>query len=331
MLAKVGLLGRSAKPATIGEVIAAFEADCAGRGIQTATGSSGYKAVRALRLVLKTVHGLVGDGPVDALPATVLTAELLQDFQARRVAAALREGPAAVQTARITAASTINQARMVVSGPAMREEQMRRLGLPDLEDFRAWRPAATTRKVRVPVDDVTLQRLRDEVDNLWLAADAGDDQARARWLAVALAGNMGLRRGSGVMARWSWVRLVGGKARIYILATDEAEPKGNEYSVEIEPSVWEDMQALRRVGMDYIVPGATAGERDAAFAANVEWLRGLGLNVDKPNHELRAVFLQAMDRVHGRQAASDAAGHDKPRTTEIYTGRGRSGHSVRAL
>lgn len=331
MLDRLGLLKRREVLATVGEVIAAFEADAPGRNISVETGSSGYKAVSALKLILKTIHGAEVD--VSALSAKVLTAELLQDFQARRVAAAVEKGPAAVQTARITASSTINQARMVLAAPAMREENMRALKLPDLEEFHAWKPSVTTRKLRVPVDDVTLARLRTEVDGLWFAADAGDDAARARWLAVALAGNVGLRRGDAKRARWSWVRVIAGKPRLYVVATDESEPKGNEYSVELDPGVWADMQAMRRPGEVYVVPGATVEERDEIFTANAEWLRGLSpvLHVDKPNHELRAVFLQAMDRAHGRQAAQEAAGHDKARTTEIYTGKGRSAKSVRAI
>jgi hypothetical protein len=106
------------------------------------------------------------------------------------------------------------------------------------------------------------------------------------------------------------VLLVGGERRIFVLDTDEAAPKGNEYSVRIEESVWADMCELRGDSAgDYIVPGANRKERDAVFEKNVSWLRGLGLNVNKPNHELRAIFAQAMGRAHGKQAASDALGH----------------------
>lgn len=333
MLDRLGLVRKKQPLATIADVIAAFEADCPGRNIATGTGSSAYKATSALKMILREVKKIETSDEVEKLPASVLTPELLQDFQSLRTAAAVANGPAAVQTARVTAASTINQARMVVAAPAMQEASMRALRLPDLEAFRAWKPAATTRKVRVPIDDITLERLRTKVDDLWLAADAGDESARARWLAMALAGNLGLRRGSAVMARWSWMRTIGGRPRLYVVATDEAEPKGNEYSVEIEGSVWMDMQALKKDQEAYIVPRATKEARDEIFSENATWLREISpaLNVDKPNHELRAVFLQAMDRAHGRAAAQEAAGHDKARTTEIYTGRGGSRKSVRAI
>lgn len=333
MLDRLGLVRKKQPLATIGEVIAAFEADCPGRNIATGTGSSAYKAGSALKMILREVKKLETSEDAEKLPASVLTPELLQDFQSLRTAAAVANGPAAVQTARVTAASTINQARMVVAAPAMQEANMRALRLPDLEAFRAWKPAATTRKLRVPVDDVTLERLRARMDDLWLAADGGDEAARGRWLAAALAGNLGLRRGECVAARWDWVRVIAGRPRVYIVTDGDFAPKGNERSVEIEATVWADMQALRIDGSVYMVPGATAEARDEVLTANAAWLREISpaLHVDKPNHELRAVFLQAMDRAHGRAAAQEAAGHDKARTTEIYTGRGGSRKSVRAL
>ena len=329
MLKKLGLLTRKRTLATVGELIAAFEADAPGRDLAKKTVGA---ASSSLRLILREVIKIEGPA-VDMLPASVLKWTLLQDFQALRVAAASPAGPAAVKTARITAASTISQARVVIGEPSMREANMRALLLPDLEEFRAWQPAASTRKVRVPVDDITLERLRSEVDALWFAADAGDQAAAGRWLAVALAGNVGLRRGDAKWARWSWVRNEGGKPKLYNVASDEAEPKGNEYSVPLDASVWKDMQALKVEGSAYVLPGATVEERDRIFDVTAKWLRGLApaLDVDKPNHELRAVFLQAMDRVHGRQAASEAAGHDKMRTTQIYTGKGGGSKSVRAL
>ncbi|MFA6959906.1 MAG: hypothetical protein WC205_04040 [Opitutaceae bacterium] len=327
MLKKLGLLSRKRSLASIGDLIAAFEADAPGRDLAKKTVGA---ASSSLRLILREVLRIEGPA-VDMLPSSVLKWTVLQDFQALRVAAASPAGPAAVKTARITAASTISQARVIVGEPSMREANMRALLLPDLEEFRAWQPAASTRKVRVPVDDLTRARLRAACEDLWFAADGGDEVARAKWLATALAGNAGLRRGSAINARWDWVRMEHGEPKLYVVATDEAKPKGNETFIKLDASVWNDMQALKREGSVYIVPGATLKERDAVFKTTCEMLRGLGLNVDKPNHELRAVYAQEMRRQHGMEAAQDAMGHDKPRTTEGYTGKRGGDKSVRAL
>ncbi|MDR1280980.1 MAG: hypothetical protein LBK99_09185 [Opitutaceae bacterium] len=166
LLDRLGVIGKRKGVASIGDVIAAFMADAPGRNIDTETGSSGYKAISALRLVIRTVHG----------------------------EAATTKGPASVAAARTTAASTVNQARMVVSERAMTGKAMRALRLPDLAKFRAWKPDGTTRRLRKPVDDLTLARLRSAMDDAWF-------NHPARWLAATLCGNLGLRRGSAVMAR----------------------------------------------------------------------------------------------------------------------------------
>ncbi|MDR1440707.1 MAG: hypothetical protein LBJ10_12155 [Clostridiales bacterium] len=319
MLKRLGVVSRRKGLATVGEIITAFELDAAGRSVDA---GSVYKAQSSLRNVIKTAMGVADREAANGLSSSVLTAKLLQDYQAAKVRAAKDEGPEALQRALTTAASTVNQARMVVSERAAREARMRELRLPDLKEFRKWKPDGTTRKLRRPVDDATIERLRSASDDMWF-------KEPARWLALALCGNLGLRRGSAVMARWSWVRKVGGKWMLYILATDEAAPKGNEYAVRIVDSLWKDMCAVRQDG-DYIVPGRTPRERDAVFERNVSWLRDLGLDVDKPNHELRAIFAQAMRRALGRDAASDALGHGDRKLLDVYTGRG-SGESVRVL
>jgi integrase len=317
MLKRLGIVARRQMIATIGEIITAFDLDAAGRDMQT---DSVYKACSSLRNLLKTTLGLKTREEADALSSSILTAKLLQDYQAAKIKTAkdARDGgPDALGRALTTAASTVNQARSVVSERALREKRMRELRLPDLAEFRAWKPDGSTRKLRKPVDDDTIARLRDAIDDMWF-------HHPKRWLALALCGNLGLRRGSAVMARWTWVLRIAGKHRIYLLKTDEAAPKGNEYSVEIVDSLWTDMNAVRDTGSDYIIPGKTREERDAVLQENVQWLRDLGLDVGKPNHELRAIFAQAMRREYGRDAASEALGHGDKNLVDVYTGRGAS-------
>jgi integrase len=321
MLRRLNLLKRRGTLATIGQILQAFETDAMGRNISTDTGSSGYKATTSLKLIIRTARPDVEE--VEKLPATVLTEQLLEDYQAAKIASVNGKGPDEVASTRRTLASTVNQARMVVSERACAQSEMRKLILPDLEGFRSWKPESNPRRLRIAIDDATVARLRHEIDELWF-------KSPGHWVAAVLCGNLGLRRGSAKMARWSWARQVGGNWMLYVLDTDEASPKGNEYSVEIDPSLWKDLCAVRSTG-DYFVPGATVEERDQYFTDNVVRLRGLGLDVDKPNHELRALFAQAMDRTHGRAAASAALGHSELATTQIYTGRALAGGSVRPL
>lgn len=302
--------------ASLAEVELASLADAKGRDIKERSIRDYWFALKLIVRTVKKIEGTarVGNQKVGAFKVTILTEELAHDYEAACIEAAKDKGPDALSRAKATAASTLNQAQSIFSPAALKGAQMRALQLPDLTGFISFTPSGTTRRLRAPVDDTTLARLRSAMDDFWFSAPA-------RWLALALCGNLGVRRGSAKLAQWSWVRRVQGQWRIYLLATDESAPKGNEYSVPIPDDLWADMCEVRQPG-DYIVPGATIEERDAIFDANATWLRGLGLDVDKPNHELRAIYAQAMKRAHGADAARDALGHGDGRVTQIYTGTG---------
>ena len=297
---------------TVAEVEAAFRADATGRELSERVMDAYWTY---LRKIIRTVHTCDNER-ANAFKVSVCTPELLHDYQAAMIALAKPSGPAAIEAARTTSFSAINQVQSIFSTVALQGARMRALKLPVeiTTPFAKFRAEGTTKKIRVEVDDVTIARLREASDDLWFTAPA-------RWLAFALAGGIGLRRGEAVMARWSWVRQIRGNFTMFLVASDESTPKGNEHKKEIDPGLWADMCAIRQPG-DYILPGNTREERDAALEANTPWLRELGLDVNKPNHELRAIYLQVLDRKHGRSAAQRAGGHGSASTTEIYTGRG---------
>jgi hypothetical protein len=295
--------------APIGRILQAFEADSAGRVIEP---KSMKAAISSLRLILRTVTHC--ENP-DTLNSSILTADLLRDYQAAKIAAAKPLGPDAVERAETTSKSTIQQARSVFSEAARQGKNMRLLTLPELTEFLHFRASGSTLRQRAELDDVTLARLTEGVGELHTTSPA-------RWLAACLCGNLGLRRGSARMARWDWVRLVRGKPVMHLLASAETSAKGNAYKVTIDPSVWQDMLALRQSDSPYIVPGETEADRDAVFDENVKWLRELGIDANKPNHELRKVFAQTMRDTHGAGAASDSLGHSDPKLLKAYTTRG---------
>lgn len=316
LLAKLNILRRRTQTATIGDLISALESDAIGREVKE---RSIYCAGAALRNILRTVHP---DREPDEHSIHILTARLLDDYKAAKIAAAKNLGPDKRASNQRTIASTVRQAQSVVCDDAQRQPAMRALQLPALTDFRTWRSGYTTRKIRTELDDTTIERLRHTIEDLWF-----DDPAA--WLALSLAGNLGLRRGETTMARWSWVRMIGGAPVIYLLKTDEASPKGNERKLAIPPDLWADMCAHRTTS-DYILPGTDRADRDAILDRTCKILRTLGLEVGKPNHELRALQMQAADRAGGRDNAQLVGGHGDRRTTETYTGRG-TGQTIRVL
>lgn len=316
LLAKLNILRRRARVATIGELITALETDAIGRELSEKA-ITGYRS--ALRTILRTVHPKIDPA---SHPVTVLTAQLLDDYKSAKIAAAKQLGPDKRASNQRTIAANARQAQAVLSDDAQRQPAMRALQLPDLTPFRTWRSGYSTRKIRAELDDATIERLRHTLDDLWFNDPAA-------WLALSLAGNLGLRRGEATLARWSWVRMIRQAPVIYLVKTDEAQPKGNERKLSIPPDLWADICAHRTTS-DYILPGADRAERDAVFNRTAKLLRTLGLEVGKPNHELRALQMQAADRAGGRENAQLVGGHGDRRTTEIYTGRG-TGQTIRVL
>ena len=318
ILDRIGLLRRRQAIATIAQLIAAYEADSAGRDIKP---RSIYQAISCLRTILRTVHGPAVD--LAALPIHTLTPQLLEDYKAAKIAATRDLGPSRAASARRTIASTARQAQSILAASARAQSHMRDLHLPDLSAYSAWKSGYTTRKLRQELDDTTLARLAALMDDLWFT-DA------PAWMAMSLAGNLGLRRGEATLARWSWVRMIAGAPIMYICRTEEASPKGNERKLSIDASTWADMCAHRTTS-DYILPGETRETRDLIYDRTKLLLRAHGVEAGKPNHELRALQLQQAARLAGgMDNAQRISGHSDRSTLEIYTGKG-TGHTTRAL
>jgi integrase len=319
LLERLRLLRRRQAPATLGQLITAYEADAPGRALKA---RSAYQAIASLRIILRALHPGMTNTEIDALPASTLTAELLEDYKNAKLRASRDLGPSAQASTQATIASTARQAQSLLAREALAQAHLRELTLPDLTPFTKWKSGFSTRRLRQELDDNTLSRLAATVEDLWF----NDPPA---WLAICLAGNLGLRRGEATRARWSWIRLIAGVPTIYIVRTDDSAPKGNERRLTIDPTVYADMCAHRATS-DYILPGATLTDRDAIYDRTKTILRAHGLPAGKPNHELRALQLQRAQRQGGMDNAQRVAGHSDRSTTEIYTGRG-TGQTVRVL
>ncbi len=317
MLRKIGIIRRNADLATIAQLIDAWHEDAPGRSKLSARHAK--NAPWALLKILRTVHP---GKTVEQFSTAILTAELLEDYQAARARAAQTLGPRQQESARITTASMVNQARSVVSDLALRQSHMRALTLPDLTKFKNWKRTGSTRRIHEELDDATMARLATLIDDLWFNDPAA-------WLALSMAANIGLRRSEATRARWAWVRFIRDIPTIYLVRTDTDQPKGNERKLEIPLNLWQDMLEHRTTS-EYILPGDTLKTRDAIFKRTTVMLHSAGIDAIKPNHELRAVQLRSVRDLHGSAAAQLSGGHSDQRTTEIYTGKG-TGKTVRTF
>lgn len=298
--------------ATFAALFAAYDSWAAGADISP-------RAVRenksALARIVRTYHGDHFNPERDRL--TLLTEAGLRTYEAEKIKEAKEKGPLAINTAHTTAHSTAQQGRSLFAVHCLRSAAYAGLELPDLSGFMGYRlKKGKVKRFAVPENELLAATVA-------AIADLRQDHP-ARWLALMLAANLGLRRKEGVAACWSWVKelqLPDGKPA-YIMDVIQREnpsfdPKGSERSINIHPGVWAEMLALR-VSIDTILPG-TVAERKNLYTQNVAWLRGLGWKANKPTHEMRKLFGSKTATEHGLFAAQSALGHSDPRlTSQVY-------------
>src|SRR4029077_13773867 len=131
--------------ATIGELIERYKASAAQRP------GTIRSNVRSLRMVIKTVHS----GDQDSKPTSILTANLIRDFEKRQLErvekrAAGMNRLSAMQRVRTSTASYVRQARAIVALRKMKFYEG--LKLPDLTGFRGETVETPKRSLPRPPD-----------------------------------------------------------------------------------------------------------------------------------------------------------------------------------
>jgi integrase len=310
-------VGRPTSFATLGEVFTAYRAFTAGRDI---TARTVRENITCLGRILRGVHGKTYS--VESARANVLTAELKRDYQAKMIETAKPAGPVAIDRAKTTSFSTAQQASSLFSKDCLQSAPYRELKLPDLSGFLEQRlERGAQRGFQDPGQELIAKTIQAMIE---LKKDHP-----GHWIALVLAGNLGLRRKEAIWAKWDWVRAnsypdpenAGTMLQGYemdVIKRADFDPKGSERRISIHPEVWTGLLELR-TSFEYIMPGQTYSDRMQIFKDNAGWLRGLGWQADKPNHALRKLFGSEMATKHGLYAAQSALGHSDPRlTSQIY-------------
>lgn len=266
-----------------------------------------------LARIVRAYYGEQFDPAKDRL--SILTATGLRKYEAARIKAAKDAGPLAINTAHTTAHSTAQQARSLFAQDCLQSYAYRDLKLPDLAAVLAYKlKRGKTKRFQAPEKDLMAATVA--------AIAQLKQQHPARWMALMLAANLGLRRGEGVAAQWAWVaqiELTNGQAGyvMHVVKRTDFDPKGSERTINIPPDFWAEMLVMR-TSCGHILPGST-NKRKALYADNVAWLRALGWTANKPTHEMRKLFGSAMATEHGLFAAQSALGHSDPRlTSQVY-------------
>jgi hypothetical protein len=259
--------------ATIGELIERYQ-ERASQRPATIRGNA-----RSLRMLIRTVY----PGDPDEKSTSVLTADLIRQFEKRsilraedRATAAMRSR--AIQRVRTSTASYLRQARSIVALRKMKfYEGMR---FPDLTAFRAESVDAPQRSMPRPLDMSALA----EIERAAVALAETDPGV---YVAHLLFSRLGLRNIEIVNARTHWIA----DGRIGIIDRPEEDffPKGCEGWVPIASDVLAEILKFQPQCVDdYLVPGAHATERhQAVYRRHSKWVAQWIKERAKTSYELR--------------------------------------------
>lgn len=306
---------------TIGRIFETYE--------QISTGKVESRTVadnrNAMRLIIRRGLGkdMMPDWEVDALPATVLTGQLVgqwEDFQARR---ALKLGLSADSNRRSVAAY-LRHARSLFKATALPRYEELGLRMPDVSGFMTRRVERPAKVVRVPFSDDLVQRT-------FAAAGKLRETNRAAFMAWLL-GVCSLRRSEISRMRWDWAQEHAGRPAIVV--PGEQSKSGVSRVIPVDQRVLSELdeyRAMRQRGIDvdeeqYVIPSPRVGQGGPdcrlrgqnVFRAVNAWMRSLGWETNHTLHELRALYLTWIRDTHGLDAAQVVAGHADRRTTQQH-------------
>ena len=272
--------GRGAEPlklrnnnTTVGELISAYQHNAAQRP-STIRGNAS-----SLRLIVRTVHG----GNPDEKPTTILTDNLIREFEKRRLQQAqigvtATTQAAVIQRTRRSTASLVRQARSVVAPRKMRFYE--HLKLPDLTAFRNEAVEAPQRSLPRPLDMMALRAMEAATPKL-----AKEDPGA--YVAHLLFSRLGLRSIEIVSARTHWIS--DGSIGIINRPEENFYPKGCEGWVPIAADVLAEIMRFQALCTDgFLIPGRNQTERyQAVYRRHSKWVSQWIKNRAKTSYELR--------------------------------------------
>ena len=259
--------------ATVGELIERYKQNALQRADTVRSNA------RSLRMIVKTVHG----GDPDEKPTSVLTANLIREFEKRQLGRAEQRSTiatraAVVQRVRSSTASYVRQARSIVALRKMKFYEG--LKLPDFSAFRGESVESPSRSMPRPLDMSSLAAMESAAPQLAL-----DDPGA--YVAHLLFSRVGLRNIEILHSRRHWV--VDGRIGIIDRPEEDFFPKGCEGWVPIAPDVVAEILRFQPLCTDgHLVPGATATERHhAVYRRHSKWVGQWIKDQTKTSYELR--------------------------------------------
>jgi integrase len=188
----------------------------------------------------------------------------------------------------------------------------------------------------LPFDDVELERRSDTkfygcgVDAVTLLRSAVDELAdgRIEMLKVfLLALTLGLRRREMDLLEWQSFDFVAGTLRIMPTKWYQLKTPESASELPVEPEILELFRGWRaRATSEFVLESERSPKSvsyqhyrcEETFQSLLDWLRGKGVQGNKPLHALRKLFGSQLADLHGLHVASSGLRHADVRTTAEY-------------
>lgn len=262
--------------------------------------------IRAMTKIVSALRsGEVEKMPVDVLWDTDINGR--NCIEAFMSAEAFKRG----KSCHVSVNSTIRQAKSIFSKDMLRKYR-RAYNIPaDIHDFLDT-PGFKTPRPGYRLPDA------DTIDKVWQLCEGFREANFNYYRIFLLASGAGLRRNEIKNARHDWIESYNGKYFIRVRQDGDFESKsGLDRIIPLHTSTAESLlESLRREGITngYIL----TGDRERLLRRFVDVLRGAGLDVRLPLHELRKIYATRMNAHFGMAAAQRACGHANESTTNGY-------------
>jgi integrase len=300
--------------ASLGDVFAAYRAAAVNQ--MAIDGKPGPRTVEnnigALGIILKAVHGI--EKP-DAHTSSLLTRDLIEAYVRGKVESAGADNDR-IRRQRVSAASCVRQAKSLFTRWAKSWYDSHGIQLPtNLDDFLKAGKSFKPDKYRIPPVE-----LREATR---AAASKAHEARNPIYPAYCLCYDLGMRAGEAKAARWDWIEAdAQGNRFMHVCRRPDWQSKNRkDRRIPVTPELWEELQAYRIDGSDYILPEKAPTMRYKLINRRLAaWMREVGWNREKypkAAHELRKLAGSLWYTKAGLQWAATWLG-DTPETVYHY-------------
>lgn len=269
-------------------------------------------AFRAGRVYESQAGRKVDYSDVDGLRVDWLDASVIQDIKAAFLEDT--EDEEEELTAKISCNSMIRAARALFSEQAMDlYKQHFRVPADSIRSFNSVKPFKKAQKYFKLLPYETIRRILIDAEAELIF------ESPSVYLAFILGIHAGLRRSEIANAKLDWFQVSPNRVQILVNTNGGFNPKhGTGRIVNVERFLYDQVISMTSQESPYILPGDYTARYEVVFETLNEWLRARGVDVPKPTHELRKLWISAKVKTEGLLAAQQQAGHRDPKVTSQH-------------